>query len=242
VWGKLVAGLGGLAGLNVPVVSEKALRDLRRRVGVAPLERLFQTLAGPVGQPPTPGVRYRRWRTVAFDGCKSIRVPDTDRNRDWFGRACYRQAWAGYPMVMLMTLVETGTRALIGAVFGTPAVGEVAYALRLVNLLGPDMLVLADRGFDTDGFLREVAATGAQLLVRIRHVRRPPVVTQLSDGSFLSVLAGVKVRIIDADVTVSLACGRSLHGRYRLVTTLTDHRADPADRLIRLYHERWGAT
>jgi hypothetical protein len=121
-----VAGLGDLAGLDVPVVSEKALRDLRRRVGVAPLERLFQTLAGPVGQPGTPGVRYRRWRTVAFDGCKSIRVPDTDRNRAWFGRACYRQAWAGYPMVMLMTLVETGTRALIGAAWGTPAVGEVA--------------------------------------------------------------------------------------------------------------------
>jgi hypothetical protein len=31
VWGKLVAGLGGLTGLHVPVVSEKALRDLRRR-------------------------------------------------------------------------------------------------------------------------------------------------------------------------------------------------------------------
>jgi hypothetical protein len=239
VWGKLVAGLGGLTGLHVPVVSEKALRDLRRRVGVAPLERLFQILAGPVGQPRTPGVRYRRWRTVAFDGCKSIRVPDTDRNRDWFGRACYRQAWAGYPMVMLMTLVETDTRALIGAAFGTPAVGEVAYALRLLDLLRPDMLVLADRGFDTDGFLREVSATGAQLLVRVRHIRRPPVLAQLSDGSFLSVLAGVKVAIIDADVTVSLACGRTLHGRYRLVTTLTDHRADPAHRLIRLYHERW---
>src|SRR5262249_51151104 len=28
-------------------------------------------------------------------------------------------------------------------------------------------------------------------------------------------------------------------GRYRLVTTLTDHRADPAGRLIRPYHERW---
>ncbi|MEU6325449.1 transposase domain-containing protein, partial [Streptomyces sp. NPDC047009] len=36
VWGKLVAGLAA----RVPQPSEKALRDLRRRVGVPPLRRL----------------------------------------------------------------------------------------------------------------------------------------------------------------------------------------------------------
>jgi hypothetical protein len=101
------------------------------------------------------------------------------------------------------------------------------------------MLVLADRGFDADAFLRAVAATGAQLLTRIRSTRRPPVLAQLPDGSFLSTLAGLKVRIIDAEVVATLADGRRVHGRYRLVTTLTDHRADPAERLLRLYHERW---
>jgi hypothetical protein len=208
VWGKLVAGLSGL---NLPTTSEKALRDLRRRVGAAPLQGLFEVFAGPVAQPGTPGVRYRRFRTVAFDGCSSIRVPDTEQNRNRFGRARYRQAFAGYPMVMLMTLVETGTRALVGAVFGTPAVGEVAYALRLVERLCPDMLVLADRGFDADAFLSRIAGTGAQLLVRIRHHRRPAVLAQLPDGSFLSTLAGIKIRSIDADVVVSLAGGRQVH-------------------------------
>ena len=61
------------------------------------------------------------------------------------------------------------------------------------------MLVLADRAFDADAFLREVAATGAQLLVRSTHQRRPPVLAQLPDGSYLSDLAGLTVRIIDAD-------------------------------------------
>ncbi|WP_143044309.1 hypothetical protein [Nonomuraea jiangxiensis] len=28
-------------------------------------------------------------------------------------------------------------------------------------------------------------------------------------------------------------------GLYRLLTTLTDHRADPAAALVQLYHERW---
>ncbi|MGW0846425.1 hypothetical protein ACWD26_41120 [Streptomyces sp. NPDC002787] len=41
-----------------------------------------------------------------------------------------------------MTLIQTGTRALVGAVFGCAAEGETSYADRLLHLLRPDMLVL----------------------------------------------------------------------------------------------------
>ena len=51
VWGKLTAGL---AGLDLPSPSEKALRDLRRRLGPAPLKALFEVVAGPLAQPHTP--------------------------------------------------------------------------------------------------------------------------------------------------------------------------------------------
>lgn len=236
VWEKLVAGLGGLA---VPSVSEKALRDLRRRIGPAPLEALFGVLAGPVAQPRTPGVFYRRWRTVAFDGCSSVRVPDHERNRRWLGKIQQRLGMSGYPTVMLMTLAETGTRALLGAVFGPAWPGERAYAMRLVHLLGPDMLVLADRGFDGDEFLKAVTATRAQALVRCRAVRRLPVLTVLPDGSYLTHLAGMTLRVIDARIQVTGADGIRTGSEYRLITTLTDHRADPAKTLIALYHQRW---
>ena len=53
VWGKLVAGLGPL---RLARPSEKALRDLRRRVGMAPLRMLFESVAGPMAQPGTPGI------------------------------------------------------------------------------------------------------------------------------------------------------------------------------------------
>ena len=68
VWGKLTAGL---AGLDLRTPSEKALRDLRRRLGPEPLRALFGVVAGPLAQPGTPGVRFRGLRTVAFDGCNS---------------------------------------------------------------------------------------------------------------------------------------------------------------------------
>jgi len=239
VWDKLVAGLRPLAGLEVARPSEKALRDLRRRLGVKPFTALFALVAGPLAAPGTPGVRYRRWRTVAFDGCSSIKVPDSSRNGSWLGKVWYRCAWAGYPTLMLMALVETGTRGLLGAVTGPTSTGEINYARRLLDRLNAGMLVLADRGFDGNDFLAQVAATGAQLLIRAKASRRPPVLAVLPDGSFLSRIGGLNVRVIDADVTVTTADGTRIDNSYRLLTTLLDHRAHPAATLIGLYHERW---
>ena len=104
--GRLTAGLGGLA---LPVPSAKALRDLRRRLGPAPLQALFEVLAGPLGQPRMPGVLAGRYRTVSFDGCKSVKVPDTERNRGWLGKLRASGGETGYPVIALMTLCETGT-------------------------------------------------------------------------------------------------------------------------------------
>jgi hypothetical protein len=123
VWGKLTAALDGL-GLAVP--SPKALRDLRRRIGIAPVRRLFEVLAGPQGQPRAPGIMFGGYRTVSFDGCKSIKVADTVKNRVWLGKQKASNGETGYPALSLMTLVETGTRALLGAVFGPGADGETA--------------------------------------------------------------------------------------------------------------------
>ncbi|MDN5748596.1 MAG: hypothetical protein L0H64_08820 [Pseudonocardia sp.] len=70
------------------MVSEKALRELRRRLGPAPLKALFEVVAGPLVQRHTPGVTFAGLRTVAFDGLSSVKVPDTDRNRaGWGGSA-----------------------------------------------------------------------------------------------------------------------------------------------------------
>ncbi len=237
VWQKMTAALGGQPG--VPSPSPKALRDLRRRLGAAPVKALFEVLAGPAAQPSTPGVRFGRYRTVAFDGCTSIKVPDTPRNRGWLGKMKAALGVTGYPAVELMTLVETGTRALIGAVFGPPATGETDYARQLVHLLARDMLVLTDRGFDAAGFLEAVAAAPAQFLARLTATRRLPAAARLEDGTFLSRIGTVTVRIIEAEVLVTCADGTRYCGRYRLATTLLDHRRYSAAALICLYHERW---
>jgi len=182
VWQKLTAGLQGQ---DLLCPSAKALRDLRRRIGTAPRKALFEVLAGPVAQPSAPRVRFGRFRTVAFDGCASVRVPDSRPNRAWLGKLKAALGVTGYPAVELMTLVETGTRALIGAVSGPRAPGETAYARQLLHLLTADMLVLTDRGFDAAGFLEAVAAAKAQFLARLTATRRLPVMARLDDGTFV---------------------------------------------------------
>ena len=236
VWGKLTAALDG-PGPGVP--SAKALRDLRRRIGAAPVRALFEVLAGPLGQPRTPGIMTGGYRTVSFDGCKTVKAPDTPANRGWLGKMNAALGTTGYPVIQVMALVETGTRALLGAAFGSTATGELDWARQLLHLLDKSMLVLMDRGFDAGDFLAEVAGTGAQYLVRLNASRRPPVLRHLPDGSFTSVIGGVKVRVIAAEVTVTCHDGTSYGGWYRLATTLPDHRAFPAGRLMALYHERW---
>ena len=132
---------------------------MRRRIGTGPVRRLFEILAGPLGQPRTPGIMFRGYRTVSFDGCKSIRVPDTAANRAWLGKLNAANGETGYPALSLMALAETGTRALLGAVFGPAVGGETGQARELLHLLDKTMLLLTDRGFDGGDFLAAVAAT-----------------------------------------------------------------------------------
>ena len=235
VWSMLTSALPG-----VGRVSEKALRDVRRRVGAGPVKLLFDTLAVPLAAPHVRGVRYRCWRTVAFDGCGSLRCPDSERNRAWLGRAqTGRGGFHGHPCLQVVTLAETGTRGLLGAVFGPRATGEITYAARLVERLDPDMLLLADRAFDGGAFLAQVRAQGTQFLVRMRSGRKLPRLAVLPDGSILTRLGTLNVRVIQAQVTAHLADGTRITGHYALATSLLDHRAHPAGELIALYHEHW---
>lgn len=232
VWAKLVHGLEGMP---VAWPTRKALRDLRRRVPVAAVKSLFEVLAGPLAQPSTTGVSWRGYRTVSFDGCTSGKVADSKRNHAWLGK----DKGSGYPHLELMTLVETGTRALLGAVFGPTATGETDYARRLLHLLDASMLVLWDKGFDSNAFLAEVTATKAMLVGRLKANRRLPVIAHLSDGSYHSLIGRIRVRVIEASVKVTCADGTTYTGVYRLTTTLLDHHKYPAEAVIALYHERW---
>ena len=237
MWGKLVTGLHGIA---VAWPSASALTRARRRVGAKPLRALFEAVSGPVAAPGMVGVFWRGLRMVAIDAT-SLHVPDspamTTRYRKRHGD---RLEW-GYPLLRLTVLIECGTRALIGAVFGPEADGETVYAVRLLDKLTAGMLLLADAGYDSWRLLADVTATGAQYVCRSGAARTPLILRVLPDGSYLSVLGygRVTVRIVEAWITVTYADGTAHTQQWRLITSLLQPGRYPAADLISLYHERW---
>jgi Insertion element 4 transposase N-terminal len=115
---------------------------------------------------------------------------------------------------------------------------RVVVYLLLAGCLHAGMLVLCDRNLTTAALTGRIAATGAQLLGRCKTNRQLPVVGRLPDGSWLSVLGGVQVRVVDAQITIATRTGRA-NGSYRLATTLTDAHRWPATALVALFHQRW---
>jgi hypothetical protein len=233
VWHKLTAGLGSLP---VAHPGDNALWQARARLGAAPLRWLFDLLRGPATAITAGSVRWRGLLVCAIDGT-TMTIPDSPRNLAAYGKQAGSHGGSGYPLLRLVALAACGTRTLIDAVFGPASCGEQDYTRRLRRSLHAGMLVLLDRNFDVAALLGQLAATGADLLVRVKSNRTLPVLCRYRDGSWLSQIGAVKVRVVECQITIVTSAGRHT-GVYRLATTLLDPRQHPAADLIRLYHER----
>jgi Insertion element 4 transposase N-terminal/Transposase DDE domain len=234
VWRKLISALEGC---GIPQITAGALWQARTRLGPAPLQALFDLLRGSSAAPRTSGSWWRGLLVCAIDGT-TLDVPDTPGHRARLGKQDNQYATAGYPQIRLVALVACGTRALIDAVFGPTADGEPAYLPRLLRSLRQGMIVLLDRGLSSNALLAAITGTRADFLARLSASRKPPVLRRLPDGSFLSVLGGVQVRIIACQITIATTAGTQTR-TYRLATTLLDPRQHPAFELVTLYHQRW---
>lgn len=226
-----------------------SLSRARRRLGSAPLCRLFEILAGPVAGRAQSSAFYCGLRVVAVDGT-TLSVPDEEAVTWHFPRHIWPVKEFGYPLLRLVALVECGTRALLGAAFGPDTTGELRYACRLLDRLDASMVLLADAYYDAFDFLLTVTGTGASFLLHSTRKRRPTVRRLLPDGSYLTTISAgryragrgygrLEVRIIEARMTVVLADGTRRSELWRLMTSLLDPERHPAHELLALYHRRW---
>lgn len=234
VWRKLTAGLAG-----IPTVTPTAggLSQARHRVAVAPLRWLFDLLRGPAASRRGPGTRWRGLLVCAIDGT-TLTVADNPRVLARFTKQRGNHGGAGYPQIRLVALLACGTRTVIDAVFGPTTTGETTYTPQLLRSLRPGMILLGDRNFGAADLITQIAATEAHVLVRLKNSRKMPILARYRDGSYLSTLGRLRVRVIECEITISTTAGRQT-GLYRLATTLLDHHEYPAGELITLYHQRW---
>jgi hypothetical protein len=244
---ELVEGLRWLHwdGAAPGLACKSAITQARVRLGEAPLRELFRRLARPLAEPGTPGAWYRGRRLVSFDGT-TLDVPDLPELERAFGRPGTSRGHSGFPQLRLLALLETGTHAIFAAATAGCASGEVPLARAVLAHLGPGMLCLADRNFLGYALWRDAAATGADLLWRVRGGIVLSCRQRLDDGSYLSRLYPTSQhRRRDRDGLVVRVVEYRLPGvpggdqAYRLVTTLLDPAAAPARDLAALYHERW---
>lgn len=258
VLAQLTDGLSWVSGWaeEYPLPSKSAIFQARQRLGSQPVADLFARVAAPLAGPDTPGSWLAGRRLVAVDGT-CLDVADTVANEEYFGRPGVNKGeQAAFPMARVLALAECGTHAIFAATVGTYAQSEAVLAQQLLpDALEPGMLVTADRGFFSYALWRTAAATGADLLWRVRTDRsapRPNHLQDLPDGSWLAHLRQTHsaaarreepllVRVVD----YTIDDGRDDAGEaeppvvYRLFTTLLDPDVAPAADLALAYAQRW---
>ena len=236
-----------VASKGVRIASRSAISRARDRLGDAPVRTLYQQTVRPIATPQTLGAWYRRWRVVSLDG-STLDVADTRANEQEFGRpGVSRGGQSAFPKLRMCSLVECGTHCLFGAVAAPYRIGETTLARDVVSRLEPGMLCLADRNFYGFALWARAAATGADLVWRVKQNLTLTCDRRLPDGSYLATIYpsvkdrrrgenGLTVRVVAYSVKTPEGTKSE---DLLLITTILDPAEAPALELAALYEERW---
>jgi len=243
----LLEGIQWLArpSASLNVAGNSGISQARTRLGWEPLRHLHDQVVKPIAVAATKGAWYRSWRLVSMDG-STLDIADEKGNDEAFGRPGASRGQSAYPQIRFVSLVENGTHVLFGSRMADYATSDIALAKTILPSLSKGMLCLADRGFFGFEMWKQAAATGADLLWRVRKNILLPCEKRLPDGSYLSRIYpsqqdqrrgcnGVVVRVIE----YRLEGVEGAEPLYRLATTTLDHEPAPATELAALYHDRW---
>ena len=253
VWKSLVGQLSDIHPIQpISTISDSGLAGRRQALGSQGLQALMRERCQLIAQPASmPSAFYGRYRLMAIDGTL-FNTPDTPANRAAFGGSSNQYGPGAYPQVRCVVLAECGSHAVVGLSISRYEESEVHGAHRLLEQVGPNMLVMVDAGITSGGFLEQLRERGAHGLAALEagvweHL---PQSRRLADGSVLVKVGpsrpgdaqyplrrGMWVRIISYRITDERLGEKDKV--YRLVTTLLNPRLAPALELIALYHERW---
>lgn len=224
-----------------------ALCHGRRRLGLAPVVRLFEELTRPLATAQTRGSFYRGLRRVGVDGSR-YDVPDSPQNAAFFGHPPGGRGEGAFPQIRKVSLVELGTHVEFAIACGPTSQGETTLAAGLYHRLPPKTLLYQDRNFFSFEQWKALRAQGVQILARVKRHLVLPVLISLPDGSYLSKVyqnhyerekdrGGIWVRVIRYTIDDPQRPG---HGQeHLLLTSLLSPRHFPAEELILEYHQRW---
>jgi len=268
VWSQLTSALRWLSpeALSAQLPAASALCYRRRTLGVGPLRLLMRLACQPLCAPSTPGAFCFGRRLIAIES-KLFDVCDTPEN-DWTfrGRSTDDQprTHSPFPQVRLLSVLEIGSHAHLGAALAPGFRSEMALVPEVVSCLPAHSLVLQDSGFRGAWWIQRLRQAGHDSITRLQAEDYACAGPRFFDGSYLVHIQRsqglplpepLTLRIIeyrlDASIAEPLAQLQRSRGRsgtrkaaradqvYRLATTLLDPTAAPAKEVAACYHERW---
>ena len=166
-------------------VVSSAVTQARQRVGAEPLEWLFVRTAAQWGHASADKHRWRGLALYGVDGT-TLRVPDSDENRDHFGGQRAIRGDSGYPQIRLVVLMALRSHVLAAGSFG-PYLSELHYASDLWPSVPNASLTIVDRGYLAATVLMPLEAGGNDRHWMTRTTARTKyrVVKQLGPGDAL---------------------------------------------------------
>jgi hypothetical protein len=191
--------------------------------------------------------------SVCFADGSTVRTANSDANDRAFGRSKTVAGRSRSPVMRVVLLACAGCGAILASAIGSYDTSEQALFMQALYLLPTAALLVADRGFSTFLNFCLLRETGRHVLARLRDDRKSKRVRRLGRGDAIHVWQCprpvhshypeliaecppyIEVRVIHR--TVRRKGYRTL--TLKLVTTLLNPVAYPADELVELYLRRW---
>ena len=233
------------------LVADGTISHARMRLGKAVFERLFNRVVDTFKPLPTD---FHGWVSVAFDG-SSGRMPDTQANRDQFGKAKSRRKGdvMAYPRLRWMSLLAIGPRLVLDVAYGPfvgKGTGEHTLMMQILERLRPtNWLFMVDAGLYSFVMMWTIEQHECAFLLKASSHHTLPVLKRLGDGSYLSEITGTVLDPEHTTATRNAWKHETLTIRVipyqipgfrpaRLVTNLLDPTIT-ARALVLQYHKRW---
>ena len=235
-----------LPGRRGPRAASSSIAQARSRLGDDPIRWLFERCAESWAHA---SARRHAWRGLAVYGVDgtTLRLPDSDANRDHFGHCVSSRGESGYPMARLVTLMALRSHLLAAARFGPQSASELSYARELWPLIPDRSLSIVDRNFLSATVLIPLAAYGHERhwLIRAKSDTTWKVIRNLGRGDWL-VEKEVSHQAREADPSLpkrwemrAIRYHRKGFKPQTLLTSMMDPVTYPASEIGALYHERW---
>ena len=229
-------------------VAPSTIVKARARLGADPMELLFTRSGDEWGHASADRHRWRGLALYAVDGT-TLRVPDSDENREHFGShvAGGDRGISGYPLLRAVVVMAVRSHLIVAAAFGPYGTDERTYARSLWSSIPDHSLVLVDRNYLQANVLVPLVTQGVDRhwITRTKSTTEYRLIRHLGPGDDLVELeVSREARKKDPSLPThfdarAIRYERKGYPPQCLLTSMVDAERFPAAEVRALYHERW---